>query len=131
MRVAEVMRATPASIAPGASLEQAQGLMAHVGLPALVVVRGARVVGVIGDLDIATAHPSPATTLSVGEILGWMARIRVEDVMHRNPALVDATTPFADAVRLLRDAPSGLIPVVQHGRLVGVLTMFEAIGRIA
>lgn len=51
----------------------------------------------------------------------WAAR-RVEDVMVREVETIDASAPLTQAAQRMRDANVGVLPVVEGGRLRGVLT---------
>jgi CBS domain-containing protein len=127
MNVADRMRVRPATIAPEASLAEAQRVMTCARTAALVVSRYDRVVGVITEVDLALARPSPATTLAIREIRWWLSRIRVDQIMQRDPPVVGPATPYVDALWLLRDSATGLLPVVDGGHLVGVVTAFDAL----
>ena len=127
MRTAEHMRAAPGLLAPDTSLEDAERMMARLRVPALIVERRGRVLGVVTAVDLAAARPSPATSLAIGELRGWLAQLRVEDVMHRDPPVVAPVTPFVDTARLLRESPTGVVPVVDDERLIGVVTIFDAL----
>jgi CBS domain-containing protein len=47
---------------------------------------------------------------------------RVRDAMTANPRTVEPSMPVAQAARLMKDSDIGALPVVEDGRLVGVLT---------
>jgi CBS domain-containing protein len=47
----------------------------------------------------------------------------VGDVASPNPVLIGPEQPAADAVQLMRDHALRRLPVVQDGRLVGVLSL--------
>jgi acetoin utilization protein AcuB len=128
MRVADGLRRPAASIAPEGSLADAERLMERHGVRHLGVVRDGRLVGLVTWDDLAAARPSPATTLTAGEIRSWLASIAVEQVMRRDPPVVAPDTPLADAARLLREWNLGVLPVVQEGELVGLLTELDAVG---
>jgi CBS domain-containing protein len=46
----------------------------------------------------------------------------VRDVMTRKPHSVGTTDPVVEAARLMRDEHVGSLPVVEDGRLVGMIT---------
>jgi CBS domain-containing protein len=46
----------------------------------------------------------------------------IRDVMTSNPQSVDPETTVVDAARLMRDGDVGSLPVVEDGRLTGVVT---------
>src|SRR5262245_48982250 len=109
------------AVEPEASLLDAERLMRRHGLRELPVARGATLVGVVDEGTLADARPSPATTLTVGEVAGHLAAIPVRRVMRRDPLTVAPSTSVADAARLLRDHDLSILPVVRSGNLVGLL----------
>src|ERR1700761_413368 len=50
------------------------------------------------------------------------ATLTAADVMTPNPLCCDALSPVLDAVRIFREADCGAVPVLDAGKLVGVLT---------
>ena len=46
----------------------------------------------------------------------------IRDVMTANPKSVEPRSPVSDAARLMRDADVGSLPVVEGGKLTGVVT---------
>jgi len=46
----------------------------------------------------------------------------VRDVMTRNPKSVHPDTPAREAARLMREEDTGVMPVVEDGRVVGIVT---------
>jgi acetoin utilization protein AcuB len=131
MRVAERMRPVAVSVPPTASLADAEGAMTAHGLPWVPVVQNGRLVGLVTEDDLAAARPSPATTLTVGEIIYHMTTIPAAAVMRRDPQVVAPDTPLAEAASLLRDESVGVLPVVQDGRLVGLLGAGDLVGLLA
>jgi acetoin utilization protein AcuB len=130
MRVDEWMRRERIAIDPGASLADAERVMTRHGLRQLPVARGSALVGLVDDVALAAARPSPATTLTVGEILGHLATIPVSRLMRRDPLTVAPSTPVEEAARLLRDHELSVLPVVQHGNLVGILVDVDLLSMV-
>lgn len=131
MRVAEYMRPVAVSLPPAASLADADEAMTAYGFPWVPVVQNGRLLGLVGADDLAAARPSPATTLTVGEITYHLTTIPVSAVMRPDPPLVSPDTPLAEAASLLRDESVGVLPVVQDGRLVGLLGAGELVALLA
>ena len=50
--------------------------------------------------------------------------------MTSNPRTTEATTSVADAARLLREEDVGALPVVEEGRLIGMLTDRDIVVRV-
>ena len=51
-----------------------------------------------------------------------LASLAVKDAMTENPVTVTATTALADAAQLMLEHGVGCLPVLDDGRLVGILT---------
>jgi CBS domain-containing protein len=130
MRVDEVMRGAVA-VDPGESLLGAEQLMASRGLRQVPVARGKALVGVLDDVALAAARPSPATTLTVGEVGGRLAAIPVSRVMRRDPLTVAPGTTVEDAARLMRDHDLSVLPVVRQDVLVGVVVDVDLLSLLA
>ena len=78
--------------------------------------------GTVSKRAIGAAHPSVATSLTVGELRDRLTRILVADVMVRDPLIVSPATPLAEAVRLVRDSRADVLVVCDQGSVIGVLT---------
>jgi CBS domain-containing protein len=125
MRVRDCELTSPVILDPAASLSAAERLVAlHDARHAVVVERG-RLVGVVSRRALGAAHPSAATSLTMGEIGGRLARAAVADVMVRDPLIVNPTTPLAEAVRLMRDARANVLVICDQDQVVGLLTATE------
>jgi CBS domain-containing protein len=57
-----------------------------------------------------------------------VATTRVADVMTRNPQSIGPEKPFADALKLMHDGRFRHVPVVEHGRPVGMVSASDAMG---
>jgi CBS domain-containing protein len=117
--------ASAVSVTADTSLEAARRLMDARRVEHLAVLEGGRLVGLLARADLEAAHPSPATTLAHGEILHALDRVRVGEVMRRDVVAVAPETPLAEAARLMRDTGARALPAVGHGRLEGLLTVFD------
>jgi CBS domain-containing protein len=51
-----------------------------------------------------------------------LASLAVKDAMTENPVTVTTTTPLADAAQLMLEHSVGCLPVLDDGRLIGILT---------
>jgi acetoin utilization protein AcuB len=87
-----------------------------------VVDKDGQLVGIVSEMDLLYASPSPATSLSVYEIHYLMARISVQDVMAKEVISVGEDTPLEEAARIMVDNKIGGLPVVRNGTLVGIIT---------
>ena len=122
MRVSEWMTPAPVSVAPSSSIPDVRELMLRRRIRHLPVVEEGRLVGIITDRDVRTVQPSPATSLTAGEMNYLLARLTVRAVMTRPVLTVGPHEPLVEAVRLLLEHKIGGLPVVEGERLVGILT---------
>jgi acetoin utilization protein AcuB len=122
MRIRDLMSTKPITVDPEMPMLEARQRMADARIRHLIVTDGSRVVGIVTDRDIRLNLPSPATTLSVWEINALLARLTVGEVMTRSVIVVDVDRPVAEAARLMLDHKIGALPVLEGGRLAGILT---------
>jgi acetoin utilization protein AcuB len=119
MRIRELMAKPVAEIAPEATASDARALMRSHKIRHLVVRDGGRIVGVVSDRDVGGPR-GPAPDVTVGSVMA-------SRVVTVGP---DAT--LRDAANLLRGHVIGCLPVVEEGRLVGIVTIsdvLDALGR--
>jgi len=131
MRVRDLMTAKPITVDPDTPMLQARQRMAEERIRHLVVVDDARVVGIVTDRDIRLNLPSPATSLSVWELNYLLSRLTVGGVMSAAVIVVDPDRPIAEAARLMLDHKIGALPVVDEGRLIGIVTESDSVRAMA
>ncbi len=122
MKVRDMMHVDVVTVTPDMSLAQGQRLMHDKGIRHLPVVSKSELVGIVTDRDIREASPSPATTLSKGEINYQMDTTAIRTCMIRNVVVTQPDDEGAKATRMLLDRKFGCLPVVEGKQLVGVLT---------
>jgi acetoin utilization protein AcuB len=97
-----------------------------------VVVRG-KLVGLVSLNTLRDAAPSRATDLSIHEVHYLLSKMRIEDVMKKDVVTCGPDDHIEDIARLMQRKGIGCVPVVEAGRLAGILTnndMFRILMRI-
>lgn len=132
MRVRELMTPRPVRVSPATSLMEARRLLARHDVRHLPVVAGDAVVGVVSDRDLVLRDRRLADALDRlhCELVDGRYR-RVADVMSSPAVTVEADTPAATAATLLRTRRISALPVVDDGRLVGIVTTTDLLGAVA
>jgi CBS domain-containing protein len=97
------------------------------GIRHLPIVSGAHVAGMVTDRDIREAAPSPATTLSKGEIHYQMNHVLLRTCMTRNVITVQPDADTAQVAQLLIEHRFGCVPVVGDRRLLGMITEIDCL----
>ncbi|MDO8431009.1 MAG: CBS domain-containing protein [Candidatus Binatus sp.] len=109
MIVAELMTANPVTVEPSDTVQAAREKMEGGRFRQVPVVDQQTLVGILTDRD-ARRH------------LEQSARMRVDEVMSAHPFSVDPSTPVERAAHLLTTNKIGSLPVVEHKKLVGIIT---------
>jgi len=131
MRISEWMTPAPVTVSPDTSIAGLPQLMSLRRLRHLPVVEDGHLVGIITDRDLRTVQPSPATVFAAGEISFLLDRLTVGEVMTRRVLTVEPEEPLAEAVRQMLEQKIGALPVVEHGRLVGIITEIDVLRAFA
>jgi acetoin utilization protein AcuB len=131
MLVRDLMTSKPITVDPETPMLDARARMAEARIRHLVVVEGSRVAGIVTDRDIRLNLPSPATSLSVWEMNALLAKLTVGEVMSRTVIVVEPERPAAAAARLMIDHKIGALPVVEGGRLLGIVTESDFVRAVA
>ncbi len=133
MLVRTWMSKDPITVSPSASMKEATDVMREHEIRHLPVVDNGRLVGMVTLSDLRRSAPSPATTFSIGEINYLVDQIRVADIMTADPISVTPDTTVEDAALIGSKHRFGSLPVVEDGRLVGIITsadLFDILMRV-
>ncbi len=126
LRVKDLMSNTLDVVSPGAQLHEALTRMNRAGYRHLPVVANDKLVGIITDRDIRLAVNSPFVDadadLTRESILDG---IRVDDCMTPDPQCVSSNTPLHEVADLLTLNKFGAMPVVDEGKLVGMISYID------
>ena len=88
----------------------------------LLVTLAGELLGIITDRDIRLSMPSQATSLSVWELNYLLTKLAVSEVMTRSVITVGPDRDARDAAQIMLDHKIGALPVVDSGKLVGIVT---------
>jgi acetoin utilization protein AcuB len=89
----------------------------------LPVIADGKLVGIVSDRDLKKASPSDATTLDMHELLYLISRIKISDLMVKNPITVFPDSTIEEAAQLLLEYKISGLPVLNvEGNLVGIIT---------
>ena len=132
MKIASWMKPAVITVKPRDSARHAREVMEKLRINQLPVVIDDRLVGILTDRDLRDAFPS---VFEPGEPFArWTHRpgadpvaIRVEEVMTPTVLTLAPSASVADAARLMRRERIGTIPIVDGGRLVGILSRSDVL----
>ena len=145
LTVADIMDPDPPTVAPEDSVERVLRVLDENELPGVpVVTAGGRCVGIITEADLvmtgedADLHLPHYFELFGGfvflESLGhFEERLRkataavASDLMTEDPVTIEPSASVEEAARLISRSKHNRLPVVEHGRLCGVVTRVDVL----
>jgi CBS domain-containing protein len=148
-QVSEIMETDPVTVAPEASVQEVVAALREHGLPGVPVVDSDRmVVGIVtetdlvlpdenGDLHIPHYINLFGGTVFLEPLSRFEGRLRkafaanAADMMTRDPDTVRPDTSIREAARLIHESGHNRLPVVEDGKLVGVVTRIDVLGALA
>jgi acetoin utilization protein AcuB len=114
MRVQDVMSKDVISVTPADTVAEARERLQLAGINHLVVMEARQVVGVVAVKDLPAANEEP-----------------LAQVMSRNVATIEPEATLRRAAGVMRGRNIGCLPVVDHGRLVGIVTTSDLLTALA
>jgi CBS domain-containing protein len=147
--IGEIMDRDPVTVTAETSVEEVVSRLRENELPGLPVVDGdQRLVGIVTEADLVLPddqgdlHIPHYINLFGGTVflepLGrFEKRLRkafastAADMMTKDPDSVTPDTSVNEAARIIHDSGHNRLPVVEDGRLVGVVTRVDVLGALA
>jgi CBS domain-containing protein len=117
-KVREVMKTRLHMVEATATVGEAVSLMAQQRIGSTLVMDGSRLIGIFTERDtvraISQSHDAPSH-----EIESWMTR---------NPQTVDPEVDTEDALQTMLDRGFRHLPVVEDGKVIGMVSMRDLAG---
>ncbi len=125
-RVRDWMTRHPVTIHRGFSVLDTFQLMDEEQVRRLLVVDDdGSLLGVVTAGDVREAMPSPVSSLEPFERKEALAEIPIEEMIDRDPITVHPDATIQEAADLMFSNKIGGLPVVEDGRLIGVITQSD------
>lgn len=121
MRISEIMTEAAVTDRPDDTLEAAARKMRDQQTGSLLVLDGEDLVGIITERDVLRAV---ATGVPV-------AQARISEVMTKDLVTVEPGTSLRDAARIMTQKWIRHLPVLESGRLVGIVSQRDLAGVLA
>jgi CBS domain-containing protein len=131
MHVRDLMRREVVTLDAADTLDLAEGIMRLARIRHLPIVSGERVVGILSQRDLFRAAVSSLLQLRGDAEREWLATVPVKAVMTAQVFTVDPSVSLHAAVRLMIDRRIGCLPVVEDGKLVGLLSESDCLTQLA
>ena len=125
------MTENPLTVDSETSVVDAKKIMKENNIRRLPVVDKGKLVGMVTERMILEASPSPATSLSIHELHYLISKMKVKEIMVKNPITISPDTTFEEALLLGQEKRIGAFPVVDKEKLVGITTESDLVRFIA
>lgn len=122
MYVRNWMTANPYIISPESTVADIFELMRDKKIRVVPVVKNGRLVGIITEKKLLEVSPSIATSLSIFEINYLLSKTKIDSIMTKNPICISSGDLLEEAAVKMRDSHLAELPVVDDGKLVGIIT---------
>jgi acetoin utilization protein AcuB len=123
MLVKDWMSKSVVTINVNDSMQSAMKLLKQNNISMLPVMKKGKLVGIVTDRDLKRASASDATTLEVHELLFLITKIKVQEIMTKDPVTIPFDFTVEEAAEVLLEKRISGAPVVDRdGRVVGTIT---------
>ena len=122
LKVNDLMSADVVTLEEDETLQLAETAMRHGRIRHLPVVKRGMLVGLVTHRDILKAQVSTLADLSPEERADFKLAIPAKQIMATDVQTIGPDEPVLEAARILKANKFGCLPVVEKGKLVGILT---------
>jgi len=123
MLVKDRMTRDPISIRTETSLKEALDIVRGNSFRHLPVLdKEDKLVGIVTEKSLVYASPTSSTTLSVFEVDFILSRTKIGQIIQGDVITVAPDLPIEEAARVMIDHRIGCLPVVDDGKLVGIVS---------
>ena len=108
------------------SIQDAIGRLKEHNIRMLPVMKKGKLVGIVTDRDLKEASASDATTLEIYELLYLISKIKISEIMSKNPITVPLDYTLEETAEILLKKKISGAPVLDHeGNIVGTITQTD------
>ncbi|MCF8067067.1 MAG: CBS and ACT domain-containing protein [Desulfobacterales bacterium] len=126
MLVKNWMTAPAITLEQSDSMEKAIKLLKQHNVRMLPVMVKEKLCGIITDRDIKRASASDATTLDIHELLFLLSKIKIKDIMTKNPIVIPYNHTIEEAAALLLENRISGAPVIgPDNKIAGIITQTD------
>ncbi|MBN2333245.1 MAG: CBS domain-containing protein [Deltaproteobacteria bacterium] len=122
MFVRNWMKKDPVTVTSDTLVIDAKKIMKENKFRRLPVVDRGKLVGIVTLNTLREAQPSAATSLSIHELHYLLAKMTVADIMTKKIITCSPDITLEKAARMGTRHGIGALPVVENGKLVGIIT---------
>ena len=98
-------------------------LMNENNIRRLPVMKKKKLTGIVTNLDLNRESASKATSLSIHELNYLIDKLKIKEIMtKKNLQTISSSDTIEEAAVIMLEKKIGVLPVVEDGKLVGIIT---------
>lgn len=122
MKIKNYMNSDVITVETKMSIFEARSIMRKKRIKRLPVMNKGKLIGLVTKNMILEASPSSGTSLDVWELNYLLTKMKVDDIMVKDPITIPPDYPLEDVIWLGKKHGISGFPVVDNGKLVGIIT---------
>jgi CBS domain-containing protein len=130
-QVREIMKKNLHVVSPDDRVVHARRIMIDQNIARLPVVDKGTLVGMISDTEIAFALADLKKSLPLGRQKHRLDELLVEDVMKTPAVWTESNITVSEAAKIMLNKNLGALPVIDNGKLVGIISRTDLLNTIS
>lgn len=122
LTVEQLMSSPVVTITPQTPLARINALMRERRIRRVPVIDDDHVAGIVTLGDVRNALPCDAATAPLDALCATLNGVLARDIMRQAVMIATPDMTIIDAARLMLTQKIGGLPVLKHGKLVGIIT---------
>jgi CBS domain-containing protein len=130
VKVKDLMATTVSTLERNETLDLADNIMALGRIRHLPVLDEHRVVGVVSQRDLFRSALAVALGYGQRAQATLLKTVRVKEVMSEPAVTISPEATIKEAARVMMEGKIGCLPVIEAGRLVGIITETDVLRHV-
>jgi acetoin utilization protein AcuB len=125
--VRDFMSVDPPTVAPNDSLQRVVELLRRRDIRSVAVLEDGKLIGIVTDRDVRQVAPGYPLFRDEDEIRRYTENLTVTAAMTADPMTIASQAPLIEAAKILETYRISSLPVVDHQKLVGMLSVADVL----
>ncbi len=125
--VRDFMSVDPPTVAPNDSLQRVVELLRRRDIRSVAVLEDGKLIGIVTDRDVRQVAPGYPLFRDEDEIRRYTENLKVTAAMTADPMTIASKAPLIEAAKILETYRISSLPVVDHQKLVGMLSVADVL----
>jgi acetoin utilization protein AcuB len=123
--VGDFMSIDPPTVAPNDPLQRVVELLRRRDIRSVAVLEEGKLIGIVTDRDVRQVAPGYPLFRDEDQIRRYSENLKVTAAMTADPMTIASKAPLIEAAKILETYRISSLPVVDHQKLVGMLSVAD------